>query len=747
MIYSSKNNSHKISEILEKIKSGESLDFSMLKELLERTYHLLKNDAEYYDNYNLGLSIICHVADMGISDSFLLRLLNDCVVQSRVFLYNSMFRSKLSLNEPPSFTFIDEIAKEFYTLEDTDTVLTRDQKRLFDLFQNKKKVIVSAPTSFGKSRIVQEIIIQGNYKNILIVLPTIALLNETFVRFKTNQKIADRYHIYNTLGSKDHAFSEIGNIFILTPEKTDLLLDQNPEIMFDFFTMDEIYKIQDGDERSKIFTNCLYRLSRIKEIHFYLIGPYFSGFSQKFIEKTHADFVLFESEIVQKDEVDLSKLEKGENYIVNGVTYKYLLNNRLNLRNIFKAVDGQSLVYRGAQRDYAESLAKFLVDFKKRDCSIELIEYIKENISPEWSLVKCLESGIAFHHGALPKYIQTEIIDSFNNNELDLIVCTSTIVEGVNTTAKNVIIFDEFKGKNELDGFDVKNIKGRAGRFLEHFIGNIYSLVSLKDDQNKGEIEFSFYDDEVLDAEDTIQVEKNDLSGKNVDIRENVEDLLKKEGIPLSVIKSNKFIKVHKQIELINALRNDIFIIDTLHFSSNLPTKDQLDLILHMCYEYLFSDQHYNDRNYTIGQLTRFTKYYVYLKPTIKELIKEQTHTKYIDTKVRNTFTLISKYFEFALPKYLTAFENLYNFVYEEKNNNNKGISLSYLITILEFGHSEEHEIALKEAGLPNEIIKKVSKRFNDCSNLEQIRLKFRMNPYLINSLTNFEKKIFNRYI
>src|SRR6185312_8571095 len=128
----------------------------------------------------------------------------------------------------------------------------------------------------------------------------------------------------------------------------------------------------------------------------------------------------------------------------------------------------------------------------------ELIDYISENISENWSLVECLKAGIAFHHGSLPKYIQTEIIDLFNSGELDAIVCTSTIIEGVNTTAKNVIIYDQYKGPDELTGFDVKNIKGRAGRFLSHFIGNIYSLVPLKEDENKGIIEFGFYDNEEL---------------------------------------------------------------------------------------------------------------------------------------------------------------------------------------------------------------------------------------------------------
>lgn len=751
MIYRSDDNAANINETLDLIKRGGNLSNTELKELLERSYHVLKDCSyENYKDYNLGLSSICHVGNLNPEDNLIKELLHECIVQSRVFLYNQMVSSSSRNRDNAKevdLSIFDEFAQEFYTLEESNTVLTRDQKRLFELFQRSKRLIISAPTSFGKSRIVQEIITHNDYKNLLIVLPTIALLNETFVKFKSNPLIAERYQLYNSLGTRDVSFAEENNIFILTPEKTDLLLDQHPEIKFDFFTMDEIYKIQGDDERSKVFTNCLYRLSKIDGIDFYLIGPYFSGFSKVFKEKTNSIFQLYESEIVQKDDLDVSKIEPGTKYKIAGKELKKHKGINTNLRDVYKAVDGQSLIYRGKQRRSAESTAKYLIQYSDQSRQSDLIEYIEENVSKEWTLVKCLKSGIAFHHGALPKYIQTEIIEQFNTGELDAIVCTSTIVEGVNTTAKNVIIYDQFKGTNELSGFDVKNIKGRAGRFLSHFIGNIYSLVPLETEENKGEIEFSFYDKDNLDVEDTIQINKDDLRGENLRRRQDAEAFLKVSNIPIYLIKSNKFISIHKQVSLINKLRENLFLVDELHFSGSLPTNDQLYKIINLCHEHLFNDRDYNDRNYTIGQLIRLTQFYVYKRPSLKEVINIHDKSDNIDTKVRNAFNLMSQYFEFSLPKYLTAFENIYNFVYKEKNRIDKGISLTYLITILEFGHSEDHEIALKEAGLPNEIIKKVSDQFRDCSSIEQIRIKSAIDPSLTESLSSFERKIFNRYI
>lgn len=54
--------------------------------------------------------------------------------------------------------------------------------------------------------------------------------------------------------------------------------------------------------------------------------------------------------------------------------------------------------------------------------------------------------------------------------------CTSTIIEGVNTSAKNIIYFDAKKGSNIVDYFDYSNINGRAGRMMVHYIGKIYNF-------------------------------------------------------------------------------------------------------------------------------------------------------------------------------------------------------------------------------------------------------------------------------
>ncbi|VVM33798.1 helicase-related protein [Terribacillus sp. AE2B 122] len=727
-------------DLLHNLKANNTITKNEYKYLLETAFYLLSSDKD--EAYNLGLSIICHVAEAKPQDAFIQQLLFDCINESRVFLYHDMYKKiDTSYTDNIGHGIMENFSESFYTLN-TGTILTRDQKQLFEDFQKFKRLVVSAPTSFGKSRIVSEIINHNSYNNIAIILPTIALLNETYLNFRKNPLIRNRYRLINTLTQE---FDDNGNIFILTPEKMDLLLDQNTNLKIDFFTMDEIYKIQDDEERKHVFTHCLYRLSKMAN-DFYLIGPYFQKFSKEFLDRTDAKFNRYSAEIVQKDTIDISKIAHNSEYVISNNKFKKLKDNDRNLINITNNINGQTLVYLG-RKDTVETRARKLAG--KRDgvnIKSDLIDYIRTTIDEDWSLAHCLSKGIAFHHGAIPKYIQTEIVDEFNNGNIDILVCTSTLTEGVNTSAKNVVIYDNSKGINALSGFDVKNIKGRAGRFLSHFIGRVIALEPISKEEEKETIEFSYYDNENLTVEEIIQVDKNDLSNKNLDKRNETEKNLESWKIPLELIQKNKFIPIHNQYSLINFLRNNTRYLSSLLFSSHYPRKEQLKIIMDLCYAHLFNEADKNNKSFSIGNLKRLTNFYVYSNPSIKELIKTQNGEK-TDTRVRLAFSLISRYFEFALPKYLSAFEVLFNYVYFEKNNKRDAISLKALITKLEFGSTEKHEIALKEAGVPIGIINKISSVLQDCDNIDKIKAKLALNPDLTGNLSDYEKIILSKYV
>lgn len=729
-----------VNSLLKKLRINRNLTDTEFRILLKSTYALLS----FKNHYNLCLSVICHVADKKPLSIIVKQLLYDCIIESRIFLYkNMLIKYDDRFADYVNSSSFDIFSQLFYTLT-TGTTLTKDQKVIFDLFQENKRLIISAPTSFGKSRLITEIILANNYNNIVIVLPTNALVNETYILIRS-ALLLRRYKLITSLLQKT---AENNNLFVFTPEKMDIFMDENKDIKIDMFIMDEIYKI-DNDDRANVFTNCLYRLEKTGA-DFYLIGPYFNEFSKNFITNSKAKFVKFTTDIVQKDVYDVNKIKNKEIIKIERFNIKKKSSEKDNLLNIINEIDGQSLVYCG-RRDTVEKVASYISKMKSSFFGKELkfnnsitglIEIIKENINEDWDLCNFLMNGIAFHHSGLPKFLQIEIINLFNSSHLDLIVCSPTITEGVNTTAKNVIIYDNKKGPNQLLGFDVLNLKGRAGRFGKHFIGRVISLVDLPRQNELSNINFSFLDNDNLEDESIILLEDNEITTNLSTKKEKLHEKLKKSGITLELIKSNKYISIDKQIYLCQLLKSNPNLRNEIYFTGNFPTSNQLVEIFRLCYSTLFSDDEKDSKAYSFDVLKNLLIDYVYKNSSTKVIINRMKSDN-INTKIRSAFTLITKRFEYTYPKYFSAFQNIYNYI------NDQRINLKFIITKLEYGYTDNHLIALKETGLPNSVIDKLSSIFSECNNIEEIRLLYTEKYKGINldNFNEYELNMIDRYL
>ena len=414
----------KIKKSLSRIKTGDSFSDRDLVIWLKDVYKLLDNDNE--QSYNLCLASICFIADRNPSDPMVVAILNEAIIKSRIFLYRDMLEKQSSgFLENNPISCVSEFTKWFYTDPISGTVLTKSQREISELFKKQKRLVISAPTSFGKTRILEELILNNNYGHIAIVVPTNALLSENYHRLKRNLLISDKYGIiYSSKIGRNFDLS--GNmIFILTPEKLLNLLDEH-QITFDFFVFDEFYKISkdfesgesgDYDRRYKVFQYALYTLVQNTNTDFYMIGPYIDKFSKKFLEKENAVFKEYKVEIVQKRIfLEKSAIDKqlGINLLKDKKKSAYKVLDKL------REQDQLNLIYVPRQetaeklaRAYAEHLDDSGIDLSENVELKDFIRYIKDNISPEWNLIRALKKGVAFHHGGIPRYIQTEIISLF----------------------------------------------------------------------------------------------------------------------------------------------------------------------------------------------------------------------------------------------------------------------------------------------------------------------------------------------
>lgn len=119
---------------------------------------------------------------------------------------------------------------------------------------------------------------------------------------------------------------------------------------------------------------------------------------------------------------------------------------------------------------------------------------------------------------------------------------TTTITEGVNTTAKNMIITSNKKGIKQLKQFYAKNIAGRAGRFRQHYLGRVIDLNNDFEDIANGtqdDIQHKNYDVEAPKTDVYYQITKEQyLSDRDKIEKENIQQRIDETGIPSNVFNS-----------------------------------------------------------------------------------------------------------------------------------------------------------------------------------------------------------------
>jgi hypothetical protein len=103
-----------------------------------------------------------------------------------------------------------------------------------------------------------------------------------------------------------------------------------------------------------------------------------------------------------------------------------------------------------------------------------IAEWMDTNYGGRWALGDAARSGAGVHHGRIPRSLASRFVTLFNRGTLPILICTSTLIEGVNTAAKSVLIYDKRIANRNYDFFTFSNIRGRAGRLGQHHVGRVY---------------------------------------------------------------------------------------------------------------------------------------------------------------------------------------------------------------------------------------------------------------------------------
>lgn len=142
--------------------------------------------------------------------------------------------------------------------------------------------------------------------------------------------------------------------------------------------------------------------------------------------------------------------------------------------------EGGILVYAdgAAQAEgIAGAIAKLLPEIPENLRVRALDELCKDTIHKDYRLREVLRKGVAFHYGNMPLLLRTEIESLFRDGHVRYMVCTSTLVEGVNLPCRSIIVRAPKKGRGiDMPPADFWNLAGRAGRWGKEFQGNVICI-------------------------------------------------------------------------------------------------------------------------------------------------------------------------------------------------------------------------------------------------------------------------------
>lgn len=569
-------------------------------------------------------------------EKVLQRFINDNSNQKDMEFYDLSFY----LKRDSCVKKIESFANRSYF--DNKIILSESQIEILSILE-EKNLFLSAPTSFGKTFIVLEYMIRHpNLKNIVFIVPTLALMNELL------KKIYDHFSDnYNICINGNEKLKE-KNIFIFVPERSDCnFINLISDIELDLLIIDEIYKLKPKDKKelnsddriilmNKVYLNLLAIAKKI-----ILLGPFIKQIT---FEQTKLDIVKY-----------YTNLSPVFNYVKNCPETDW----------IDYMGENNELVYFSSPESICKSLEKIINKFDEK---YEYIEKYKNEIAhlekiffKEWIGIKLLRRGIGIHHGKIPMFLRKFYEEEYRNGSLKCLLCTSTLMEGINTPTMKMLVVD-----NPGNIFKLNNLIGRVGRLNVNnpnagyiYLFNKKACENYKN-KNKWESLTILSENKTVSSDDEILFLNKSINDydKGTDYKEKVDIIINSSGKRLEEIKNFdikintafKFVKENYKEKFLTAneikecIRLSYDLLGRISFKFNKKAFSNIDYPIETLPYIVFTSMLIN--GYTYGKIISFfeSKYGELSTNNknilIDKLLELRTFIKFKLSKINNYFNL-----------------------------------------------------------------------------------------------------------
>ena len=445
-----------------------------------------------------------------------------------------------------------------------------------------------------------------------------------------------------------------------------------------------------------------------KDAQFYLLGPNIEQVTTSLLDNVKFKFIKTDYKTVVSERHQVN-LKNGEDSIER-------------LIELSSSLEDPTLIFCQSPAS-ANKVAKAFFNsnkFERTDENKDLADWLRSNYHSQWILPDCLEYGIGIHHGKIPRAIAQKSIKLFNEGKIRYLICTSTLIEGVNTKAKNVIVYDNKIAKTKFDYFTFNNICGRSGRMFSHFIGHIY-LFHEPPVAELPLVDFPIF----AQTDDTpekllINVDIEDL---NESSKRKLNKYFEQDVLSQETLKKNSYIDLDKQLELASFIQSKLNRIHNLMKWEQYPTNEQLKSACRLIWDYFVSSR---KRIYGVSsgeqlhfRLNQFrgAKNIKNFIATIIEAEDAQTPDS-INNAIELAFDIQRHWINYQFPRYLMSLGDIANDIF--RKNNLPLCDYSYFASLVECYFMSPYVIPMDEYGLPIQISNKIGEITEISSNIDE---------------------------
>lgn len=339
----------------------------------------------------------------------------------------------------------------------------------------------SAPTSTGKSFVFLDLIQQSQH-DVIVIVPSRALINEYFV--KLCDQIKDHSVNILTVIDKINTANAKRNVFIVTPERCRELFKYKDYFFVDLFLFDEAQLSNEDSKRGLYFDSIVRRSKNAFPNAKYVFSHPFVKNPESQIEKNH--FSKERSFSVQYNQKNVGQLflnmNKKREFYHFGINKIIMGGNAIKCEfdPIKKVINngGAILVYTTKTSIYKKRYRnqfKEYIDLCEEIINDEIDVYMNQiksytgggtEIDKNYysEMITLMRRGIVIHHGSLPLKVRITIEQFTRAGFCRICFATSTLEQGVNMPF-DLVFIDRLEASKPLS---VKNIIGRAGRSTDN---------------------------------------------------------------------------------------------------------------------------------------------------------------------------------------------------------------------------------------------------------------------------------------